>query len=128
MRTVRRGQSALWGKIGPAESFMLAARGPRLRHCLDVRGGGGTGLGIPYAQVTQGCLIPVAYAQDTDFKSVGGKPPTSIVHWEKLVESKSRDTLSRRERTVYDRLRLRLQYDHGRRHQARHGAGRGSRL
>jgi nitroreductase len=80
--------SALWGTIAPATwSFMLAAR---------ARGLGTTWtslhlffeeqvaelLGIPYREVMQAALIPVAYAKGTDFKSAPRDPLEPTLHWE----------------------------------------------
>ena len=39
-------------------------------------------LGIPYAEVTQVALIPVAYTIGTDFKPGTRKPLDSMVHWD----------------------------------------------
>ena len=39
-------------------------------------------LGIPYAEVTQVALIPVAYSIGTDFKPGTRKPLDSMVHWD----------------------------------------------
>jgi len=40
-------------------------------------------LGIPYEQVTQAALIPVAYTLGTDFKPVSRIPMESILHWDR---------------------------------------------
>ena len=39
-------------------------------------------LGIPYDQIMQTALIPVAYTIGTDFKPARREPLESIVHWE----------------------------------------------
>ena len=39
-------------------------------------------LGIPYTEVMQACLIPVAYTQGTRFKPGWREPLDTIVHWE----------------------------------------------
>ena len=39
-------------------------------------------LGIPYAEVMQACLIPVAYTQGTRFKPAWREPLDTIIHWE----------------------------------------------
>jgi hypothetical protein len=39
-------------------------------------------LGIPYEQVMQGALIPVAYAIGTDFKPGRRQPLETMVHWD----------------------------------------------
>jgi nitroreductase len=80
-------QAATWGGIWPATwSFMLAARSRGLgttlttihlafeREAADV-------LGIPYDQVTQVGLIPVAYTVGTRFKPAARKPLAEVVHW-----------------------------------------------
>jgi len=79
-------QAARWGSIMPAAwSFMLAARSRGLGSSL-------TGLhlffeqeaaellGIPYEQVMQAGLIPVAYTLGTDFKPASRKPLESVLH------------------------------------------------
>ena len=38
-------------------------------------------LGIPYEEVTQAALIPVAYTKGTDFKPGPRKPLDDVVHW-----------------------------------------------
>ena len=38
-------------------------------------------LGIPYDEVTQVALIPVAYTVGTDFKPGKRKPLETMVHW-----------------------------------------------
>jgi hypothetical protein len=38
---------------------------------------------IPYEQVTQAALIPVAYTLGTDFKSAVRKPLESVLHWDR---------------------------------------------
>jgi nitroreductase len=82
-------QAALWGAILPATwSFMLAARSRGLgtvltslhlcyeREAADV-------LGIPYEQIMQAGLIPVAYTQGTTFKPAARKPLASVLHWDR---------------------------------------------
>ena len=81
-------QAAQWGSIMPAAwSFMLAARSRGLgtsltsfhlyfeREAAEV-------LGIPYEQVMQAALIPVAYMLGTDLKPAARKPLESVLHWE----------------------------------------------
>jgi nitroreductase len=82
-------QAARWGSIMPAAwSFMLAARSRGLGSSLtsfhlffeqeaaDV-------LGIPYEEVMQAGLIPVAYTLGTDFKPAARKPLESVLHWDR---------------------------------------------
>lgn len=81
-------QAAVWGSILPAAwSFMLAARARGLGTCwttLHLRHERGAAdlLGIPYAEVMQTALIPVAYTIGTEFRSGERKPLVSIVHWD----------------------------------------------
>jgi nitroreductase len=80
-------QSTVWGSIAPAAwSFMLAAR------CYGL-GTSWTGLhlffeeeaanilNIPYKQVMQAALIPVAYTKGTDFKPAPRDPVGTMIHW-----------------------------------------------
>ena len=82
------GQAALWGTILPAVwSFMLAARARGLgtvwttihlayeREAAEI-------LGIPYHEVTQAALIPLAYTVGTDFKLARRDPLETMVHWD----------------------------------------------
>jgi nitroreductase len=80
-------QAARWASIFPAAwSFMLAARSRGLGtvltsfHLLYEREAAEL-LGIPYDQVMQGALIPVAYTIGTDFKPGRRKPLETMVHW-----------------------------------------------
>lgn len=81
-------QSSIWGSILPAVwSFMLAARARSLGttwttlHLMYERDAADV-LGIPYENVMQAALIPVAYTLGTDFKPAPRIPLDSIVHWE----------------------------------------------
>ncbi len=82
-------QASQWGAILPATwSFMLAARSRGLGTVL-------TGihlayereaaelLGIPYEQVMQTALIPVAYTLGTTFKPAPRKPLDAVLRWNK---------------------------------------------
>lgn len=79
-----------WGSLLPAVwSFMLALRDRGLgsawttihlmndgeRAVADV-------LGIPFAEVTQAGLFPIAYTIGTDFKPAKREPLAKIVHWD----------------------------------------------
>ena len=82
------GQAALWGTILPAAwSFMLAARTRGLGtvwttiHLAHEREAAEI-LGIPYEEVTQAALIPLAYTVGTDFKLARRDPLESMVHWD----------------------------------------------
>jgi nitroreductase len=81
-------QSAQWGTIAPAAwSFMLAARARGLGTCwtsfhLLFEEEAAKIVGIPYAEIMQACLIPVAYTEGTEFKPGPREPLQSMVHWE----------------------------------------------
>jgi nitroreductase len=81
-------QSSQWGTIGPAAwSFMLACRSRGLgtvwtsfhlafeREAAEI-------LNIPYEDVMQAALIPVAYTIGTDFKPAARQPLETMLHWE----------------------------------------------
>jgi nitroreductase len=82
-------QASQWGSIMPATwSFMLAARSRGLGSCwttfhLFFEQEAAEALGIPYEQVTQAALIPVAYTLGTDFKPAPRKPLESVLHWDR---------------------------------------------
>jgi hypothetical protein len=40
-------------------------------------------LGIPYEQVTQAALIPMAYTLGTDFKPAPRIPLEEVAHWDR---------------------------------------------
>ena len=80
-------QASRWASIIPAAwSFMLAARSRGLGsvwttfHLLHEREAAEI-LGIPYDEVMQAALIPVAYTIGTDFKPGARKPLDTMVHW-----------------------------------------------
>jgi nitroreductase len=79
-------QASRWGSIIPAAwSFMLAARARGLgtvwttfhlrreREAAEV-------LGIPFDEVMQAALIPVAYSVGTEFRPAARNPPDTMVH------------------------------------------------
>ena len=82
-------QASRWASIIPAAwSFMLAARARglgtvwttfHLRHEREAA----ELLGIPYEQVMQAALIPVAYTVGADFKPAARKPLDTMVHWDR---------------------------------------------
>lgn len=80
-------QAGLWGTIAPATwSFMLAARNRGLGTCwttfhLPYEEEAAEILGIPYREVTQTALIPVAYTEGTDFKPAPREPLDTMVRW-----------------------------------------------
>jgi nitroreductase len=82
-------QASAYGSIIPAAwSFMLAARARGLGTCwttlhLFHEEEAAKILGIPYAEVTQVALIPVAYTTKTDFKPGAREPLSKMVHWER---------------------------------------------
>ncbi|MFM7509487.1 MAG: nitroreductase family protein [Actinomycetota bacterium] len=80
-------QASFWGSLLPAVwSFMLALRSrglgsawttlhlPSEREAAEL-------LGIPYDQVTQAGLFPVAYTIGNDFKPAARLPLSDVVHW-----------------------------------------------
>ena len=80
-------QASRWASIIPAAwSFMLAARSRGLGsvwttfHLMREREAAEI-LGIPYDEVMQAALIPVAYTIGTDFKPGARKPLDTMVHW-----------------------------------------------
>jgi nitroreductase len=79
--------SRLGSIIQAAWSFMLAARSRGLGtvwttfHLLHEREAAEI-VGIPYDDVTQVALIPVAYTLGTEFKPALRKPLDSMVHWD----------------------------------------------
>ena len=82
-------QAGVWGSILPAVwSFMLAARLHGLGTAwttvhLYYEQEAAEVLGIPYEQVTQAALIPVAYTLGTDFKPAPRIPLDSVLHQDK---------------------------------------------
>jgi nitroreductase len=82
-------QSALWGTILPAVwSFMLAARSRSLGTVLTslhlhFEQEAAEILNIPYKQIMQVGLIPVAYTLGTNFKPAARKPLEKVLHWNK---------------------------------------------
>ena len=79
-------QASPWGSIIPAVwSFMLAARARGLGTAwttlhLKYEKEVAEILGIPYEQVTQVALIPVAYTLGTDFKPAPREPLEKVLH------------------------------------------------
>ena len=79
----------LYGSIVQAGwSFQLAARARGLgsawtTYHLDYESEVAELLGIPFAEVTQVALIPVAYALGTDFKPAQRNPLETVVHWQR---------------------------------------------
>jgi nitroreductase len=82
-------QAAVWGSILPAAwSFMLAARSRGLGTVwttfhLAYEQAAAELLGIPYEEVMQAALIPVAYTIGTEFKPGVRAPLDTFVHWDR---------------------------------------------
>jgi nitroreductase len=82
-------QASRWGSIMPAAwSLMLAARSRGLGTCwttfhLFREREAAELLGIPFDEVMQGALIPVAYTIGTEFKPGVRAPLDSFVHWDR---------------------------------------------
>jgi nitroreductase len=81
-------QAAVWGSIGPAIwSFALAARARGLgtvlttRHLHDERAVAEI-LDIPYPEVSQCALLPVAFTIGTDFRPAVRLPVEQVTHWD----------------------------------------------
>jgi nitroreductase len=81
-------QASRWGSIIPAAwSFMLAARARGLGtvwttfHLRQEREAAEL-LGIPFDEVMQAALIPVAYTVGTDFRPAARHPLDTMVHWD----------------------------------------------
>ncbi|HET8608055.1 MAG TPA: nitroreductase family protein [Gaiellaceae bacterium] len=81
-------QAARWGSILPATwSFMLAARSRGLGtvltsfHLMYEREAAEL-LGIPYDEVMQAALVPVAYTVGTEFSPGRRAPLETMVHWD----------------------------------------------
>lgn len=79
-------QASVYGSILPAVwNFMLAARARGIGTCwttlhLWFEEEAAQLLGIPYAEITQCALIPVAYTKGTSFKPAPRKPLDPILH------------------------------------------------
>jgi nitroreductase len=80
-------QSLVWGAVLPAVwSFCLAARERGLGTCwttihLAYEHQAAELLGIPYDDVMQVALLPVAYTKGTQFKPAWRLPADQILHW-----------------------------------------------
>jgi nitroreductase len=81
-------QASQWGSILPAVwSFMLAARARGLGTCwttlhLPHEREAADQLGIPYDDVMQTAMIPVAHTIGKEFRPGPRKPLDTIVHWD----------------------------------------------
>ncbi len=81
-------QASKWGSILPAVwSFMLAARARSLGTCwttlhLQHERAAADLLGIPYDEVMQAALIPLAHTIGDEFRPGPRKPLSQMIHWE----------------------------------------------
>ena len=81
-------QASTWASIFPATwSFQLALRARGLGSTfttfhLRYEKQAATILGIPYGEVMQAGLLPVAYTKRTDFKPGPRRPLSSVLHWD----------------------------------------------
>ena len=81
-------QALVWGAVLPSVwSFCLAARERGLGTCwttihIAFEKEAAEILGIPYDEVMQVALLPVAYTQGTDFKPARRLPVDRILHWD----------------------------------------------
>ena len=82
-------QATAFASILPAVwSFMLAARARGLGTTLTTahlvrEAEVAELLGIPYAEVTQVALLPVAHTVGDDFKPAPRRPVDEVIHWER---------------------------------------------
>lgn len=80
--------ASMAGNVIPAMwSFMLAARARGLGTCwttvhLMMEQQAAEVLGIPFDQVQQVCMSPLAYTIGTDFRPASRPPADSIIHWD----------------------------------------------
>lgn len=82
-------QAPTWASILPATwSFMLALRARGLGSAfttfhLEFEEDAARLLGIPFKQVMQAGLVPVAYTKGAGFKPAPREPVSSMLHWDK---------------------------------------------
>ena len=82
-------QAAKWGSIFPAVwSFMLAARARGLGSTITsfhlmFEENAAKILDIPYKEVMQACLLPLAYTKGTKFNPAPRMDLREMIHWEK---------------------------------------------
>lgn len=85
-------KTSILGGVMPAMwSFMLAARLHRLGTCwtsvhLQYEAEAADLLNIPFDQVTQAVLTPVAYYHGDTFKPVRRPHPSTVIHWDRWQE------------------------------------------
>jgi nitroreductase len=81
-------QAAHWGSIFPAAwSFMLAGRARGLGMTfttlhLNCEEEAANLLGIPFKEVMQAGLLPVAYTKGSEFRPAARPPASQLVHWD----------------------------------------------
>lgn len=82
-------QTAVWGSIMPATwSFMLAARARGLGsswttlHTMFEQEAAEV-LGLPYQEISQAALLPVAYYTGDDFQPARRAPLGDVLHWDR---------------------------------------------
>lgn len=81
-------QANIWGSVLPATwSFMLAARARGLGTVfttphLNFEKEAAELLGVPYPEVMQTCLIPVAHTLGEDFRPARRAPVAEVTHWD----------------------------------------------
>ena len=82
-------KTGLLGSVLPGMwSFMLAARLRGLGTAwttlhLHKEQEAAEVLGIPYDEVTQACLTPVAYTKGTSFRPAMRPDPDEVIHWDR---------------------------------------------
>ena len=80
-------QHAIYGSIMPATWSHAGSTGAQPRYLLDhfsplPRRGGGKSSGIPYGDVMQVALIPVAHVHGMKFRPGSRQPVQTMIHWE----------------------------------------------
>ena len=86
-RIVVAGTSSGAGKTSVACGLIMALRARGLgsvwtTHHLDYEREAAEVLGIPFDEVTQVALLPVAYTIGTDFKLAKRNPLETVLHWQ----------------------------------------------
>jgi len=82
-------QASIWLSVIPAAwSFALAARARGLGTAvttfhLQYEEEAAKVLGIPYRQVMQAALLPLAYTKGNEFRAAPRKDASSLIHWDR---------------------------------------------
>ena len=75
-----------FGRFVPLEQLLEDTEREQIRKVLEAcrsnKSRAAELLGIPYEEITQVALIPVAYTKGTDFKRAPRKPLEGVVHFE----------------------------------------------